>query len=407
MVKKVEEMFPEFHQEKISNNDFKKEKNNLIVLDTNFLLQILELPIDIASKYIDSLKEIKNNLYIPYLVALEFHFNKSTKKKNKARNAQLYVSNIEKKIEELEKSVSDIELLKMENGNEELNKLKGNLELFKKDFLNRVNSFVQNEITDKEDKLYNEVLNVISYSVGEQYSQDWIDAVENEGNSRYLENIPPGFNDSEKIGVRKYNGITYRQKFGDLIIWKDILEKSKEQSNYEKVIFITNDGESTKKNDWIYKTSNMKVGPDIFLMNELKTLSNKKLYILNNTTFVNMINELTIEEIDRIEFEEEKKYIVKIPEWRLEETIKEIADKNSKNQSDIIWFLDSENRLAKIDYDKLTIQNLVSILSDRNESEMLKEELLKKIENQPESPLSKEINNMMHNQDENFLTKNN
>lgn len=38
---------------------------------------------------------------------------------------------------------------------------------------------------------------------------------------------------------------------------------------------------------------------------------------------------------------------------------------------------------------------------------MLKEELLKKIENQPESPLSKEINNMMHNQDENFLTKNN
>ena len=131
----------------------------------------------------------------------------------------------------------------------------------------------------------------------------------------------------------------------------------------------------------------MKVGPDIFLMNELKMLSNKKLYILNNTTFVNMINELTIEEIDRIEFEEEKKYIVKIPEWRLEETIKEIADKNSKNQSDIIWFLDSENRLAKIDYDKLTIQNLVSILSDRNEREMLKEELLKKIENQPESPL--------------------
>lgn len=103
MVKKVEEMFPEFHQEKISNNDFKKEKNNLIVLDTNFLLQILELPIDIASKYIDSLKEIKNNLYIPYLVALEFHFNKSTKKKNKARNAQLYVSNIEKKLKNLKK----------------------------------------------------------------------------------------------------------------------------------------------------------------------------------------------------------------------------------------------------------------------------------------------------------------
>ena len=40
MVKKVEEMFPEFQQEKISNNDIKKEKNNLIVLDTNFLNEI-------------------------------------------------------------------------------------------------------------------------------------------------------------------------------------------------------------------------------------------------------------------------------------------------------------------------------------------------------------------------------
>lgn len=47
-MKKVIEMFPEFHQEKLETTDIKDE-NNLIVVDTNFLLQILELPIDIAT----------------------------------------------------------------------------------------------------------------------------------------------------------------------------------------------------------------------------------------------------------------------------------------------------------------------------------------------------------------------
>ena len=52
-MKKVIEMFPEFHQEKLETTDIKDE-NNLIVVDTNFLLQILELPIDIATKYVDT-----------------------------------------------------------------------------------------------------------------------------------------------------------------------------------------------------------------------------------------------------------------------------------------------------------------------------------------------------------------
>lgn len=396
MTLKVEEMFPEFHQEKISKDDLRSEKNNLIVVDTNFLLQILELPVDIASKYIASLKELKNNLYIPYLVALEFHFNKSTKKKNKSRNAKLYISRIEEKIEELQGNISDIELLKMESNNQELDRLKGNLDLFKKDFLDKVNSFVQNEITDKEDKLYKEVLKIISDSVGEVYDQEWIDDVEKEGESRFEEQIPPGYNDVEKNGIRKYNGITYQRKFGDLIIWKDILKKSSDTSYNDKVIFITNDGESAKKNDLIYKTSNMKVGPSIYLMNELNLLSNKKLYILSNTKFVSMINELSSEEIDRIESDKEKKYIVTIPEWKLEDAKKEISEKNSENSSDIIWFIDSKNRLSKLDFGNLTLQEILMILSNSDESEMLKEELLKKIDKQPDSYVSRKFKLYKH-----------
>lgn len=106
-----------------------------------------------------------------------------------------------------------------------------------------------------------------------------------------------------------------------------------------------------------------------------------------------MINELTYEEIDRIESDEEKKYVVKIPEWRLDETLQEIAMKNSQNESGTVWFLDTENRLAKIEFEQLTIQDLLLILSNPNESKILKEELIKKIERQPTSELSRKYYN--------------
>ena len=152
-MKKVIEMFPEFHQEKLETTDIKDE-NNLIVVDTNFLLQILELPIDIATKYVDSLKSIKRNLYIPYLVALEFHFNKSNKKKTKKRNADSYFKQVESALNQLKSSVQNTDLIKMDIENGKLKHLIGNLELFTDDFLTKVNSFVRDEITDKEDEVY-------------------------------------------------------------------------------------------------------------------------------------------------------------------------------------------------------------------------------------------------------------
>lgn len=183
-MKKVIEMFPEFHQEKLETTDIKDE-NNLIVVDTNFLLQILELPIDIATKYVDSLKSIKRNLYIPYLVALEFHFNKSNKKKTKKRNADSYFKQVESALNQLKSSVQNTDLIKMDIENGKLKHLIGNLELFTDDFLTKVNSFVRDEITDKEDEVYKELLNIISDSIGDVYEQEWIDEIEKEGEKRF------------------------------------------------------------------------------------------------------------------------------------------------------------------------------------------------------------------------------
>ncbi|HGK7933963.1 TPA: PIN-like domain-containing protein, partial [Streptococcus pyogenes] len=333
----------------------------------------------IATKYVDSLKSIKRNLYIPYLVALEFHFNKSNKKKTKKRNADSYFKQVKSALNQLKSSVQNTDLIKMDIENGKLKHLIGNLELFTDDFLTKVNSFVRDEITDKEDEVYKELLNIISDSIGDVYEQEWIDEIEKEGEKRFAEAIPPGFDDKNKDGTRKYNGISYHQKYGDLIIWKDILKKATEQPRGDKVIFITNDGESNKKSDLIYKTSNMKVGPSIFLMNELYMCSRKKLYILNNTTLVNMITELTEDEIDRIEAQEEKKYVVTFPKWILDKAEKDVRARNESNNSSVVYYIDSENRLARIDIDELEPLELISLLENPDVEKMLKEEILKKM----------------------------
>lgn len=373
-MKKIVEMFPEFHQEKLETTDL-KAGNSLIVVDTNFLLQILELPIEIATKYIEALKNVKNNLYIPYLVALEFHFNKSTKKKSKRRNAKEYYEKVNSAMENLKQSLKTIDSLKIDTENNKLEKLSQELSNFSTNFLKKVDDFIKDEITNKEDVVYRDLLDIISDSVGEIYEQNWIDEIEKEGEKRFDNNIPPGYDDRNKNGIRKYNGISYQQKYGDLIIWKDILKKSKEETKRDKVIFITNDGESNKKSDLLYTTSNMKVGPNIYLMNELYMCSRKKLYILNNIRFVNMVSDLSNDEIDRIE----KMYVVHIPEQHLDEAKKLVREKNTLNNSSKIFYIDSENRLARIDTDKIEPFELMALLDDSDVEEMLREELSKKI----------------------------
>ncbi|EKG0035361.1 hypothetical protein O1D86_003413, partial [Vibrio cholerae] len=60
-----------------------------------------------------------------------------------------------------------------------------------------------------------------------------------EGDARFEHRLPPGFKDGGKG----------ENRFGDLIIWYEILSKSKELKNdFEHVVFLSND----EKSDWVY-----------------------------------------------------------------------------------------------------------------------------------------------------------
>lgn len=326
---KMENLFPEFYLKELTSSDLKT--NNLIVLDSNILLDVLRLPSAVSKKYMEAIEKSKNSIFIPYIVGLEFNFNKKETKIRTKQDLEKYEERISESIEKLKDKILDLNFLRHKNKKKEISqKLTdeiGNyfpkLDTFIKD---KVYPVIHEEYSDDLDIRTRELVNLLGESIADILTQEWIDKVQEEGKARYIASIPPGYNDEKnKVskGIpdkRQYSGLEYETQYGDYIEWEEILHKvSKDGMNYgDKVIWVTNDGDSNTKNDIYYRYGHEKIGPHIYLLNELTTLrygydiinsnkkratcpeeaTNKQLYIINGFRFMELANELTKEEAE-------------------------------------------------------------------------------------------------------------
>ncbi|MGO3168697.1 PIN-like domain-containing protein [Senegalia sp. (in: firmicutes)] len=367
----IKEKFPEFFQDRIESQDLENSSNNLIVLDTNFLLDIIQNPTNIAQRYIEALEKVKNNIYIPYLVALEFNFRKSGIKKEKHYNINKYKDKVKNTLEKLKKDISDHDLINIKKNTKDFSsELLKEVENFENKILNMLDKKVSIAITEEENTIYKRLIDIIENKIGEEYSQNWIDEIEEEGQKRYTEKLPPGFNDEIKedteVSSRRYNNICYQRKFGDLIIWKDIINHSKNKPKLgSKIIYVTNDGQSNKKSDLLYKVKDLIIGPHIYLMNELQKESQKELYVLSNLRFIQLATELSDLQIEEMKFmsnkwiqREEYSNIEKrkIIETKLSKMLEEIM-KNSHKEKELIRELEKFEELEESYFGLNDIEN--------------------------------------------------
>jgi hypothetical protein len=106
-----------------------------------------------------------------------------------------------------------------------------------------------------------------------------------EGEFRYRNYVSPGFKDDNKEGTQKY---------GDLIIWKQILSFAKD--NNKPIILVSND----KKSDWcIVEDDDLLPSPD--LLKEFRDYSEQEFYICSFDKFLYAIKkDLNIEIKNRL-----------------------------------------------------------------------------------------------------------
>jgi|GEM_PF-377247 len=284
-------------------------KDAIIVFDSSALLDLYFSPKSERQKIDKEIfSELKDRLWIPNHVQYEYLKNREkiikkpiTEKydplKKKIQNLTTRrKSEISKRIDEIiretingdkhphlkQDSLNDFKKI-VEDFEKKTEDFQKQTEDFQKDILKEITT-VEKEITDVEND--DDVLDSLEehFKVGREYTFNEIIEITKEGKHRYEFKIPPGYGDYYK-GEKKGTQI-----FADLIIWKQILEFSKDEK--KPIIFITND--ITKDDDWGYidkKATEPRIySPREELIKEIKDNSSVDFWMYNLPQFLYQAN---------------------------------------------------------------------------------------------------------------------
>jgi hypothetical protein len=290
-------------------------KNSVFVFDTNVLLNLYRYQSSTRDELLKVLDRLKGRAWIPNHVGLEYQ-----------RNRLSVIAEQHKRYSEVSRIV--LKSISSMQGELEGLQLKKRHSHINPDVLVDSISKITNKFIDELDKLKKKSINVNSDdhirqrldqlfegNVGDAFgSQELLDAIFKDGDKRYGNSIPPGYKDSKKGKDEQdsfsFGGLLYKRKYGDLIVWKQIMDHAK-SSSLKDVIFVTDDA----KSDWWWKVDSggsKTLGARPELVEEISRVSGvDRFYIYNTEGFLNYANEQldaqiaekAIEEVRAVTFE--------------------------------------------------------------------------------------------------------
>lgn len=255
-------------------------KEGTFVFDTNVLLDLYRLPTSSREDLISVLnnENFKDRIWIGFQVLLEFLNNKiaviSDQKNKFTEVKKILNSSIEKYDDSFKTLNTELNKLKLNQRHSLIEPDKyinpENIEKgkkFIKNFIEHLQDLERKQFdVNDEDEIKNKVLNIFENKVGEAFTKDELSKIYELGEERYKAQIPPGYKDSDKKGEYVYKENQFIRKFGDLVLWKEIIKKSKEE-NLKFVVLITGD----IKEDWWEIRRGKKLRSRTELLNEIYT----------------------------------------------------------------------------------------------------------------------------------------
>lgn len=311
-------------------------KECLFVFDTNVLIGFYRYSDSIKETLFNIFEEIKERIWIPYQVALEYQHNRL------------------EAITKQQKAYDDIEKILANK----LNEIKGELGQYSKHSSIKVNDIAEEikvkfEIINEKlkeqkekhpdlftvDDIRDKLTDLLEGKIGAPYTQKELDSYYKKGKERYERDIPPGFSDKKKEDKRYVGDLVIENKYGDLIIWFQIIEKAKAER--KPIILITDD----KKDDWWWKYKGKTIGPQPELIHEIKSKAEVSFYMYQPDQFIRYA----------------KKYLdLKETEQRIQDVIDEVKaksepeDNKNKNSESEEYVLPFEDFL---EYVRLKMEN--------------------------------------------------
>ena len=291
----------------------------VIVLDTSTLGNMYCMAEEPKKTLIDIFGVVKNQLWLPAQVVYEYRKNREKLVENSfvayaLPKEGVYVNRYE----------SEMNAFLNENGSETYHPYlePASLDKIRKaDKLVRENlQIIRTEIKEQyakrksslQKEIENDAVNTLVDSLPHGVPLDFAQQMEivREGELRYRNLIPPGYEDAPPFNQKK-KGL---QRYGDLIIWKEILEYAKEKN--APVIFVCND----LKNDWYHFEGNKATDvPRHELIKEFKDSTGQLFWMYSLKGFIS-------------ELEQRYKDNSALPLFSKLETVKRVLIQNENSQ---------------------------------------------------------------------------
>lgn len=258
--------------------------NTLFVFDTNCLLNLYRCEDETRDDILNVMRTLKNRTWIPFQVGLEFQRRRKTVIHDSIDSLIKIKKNLEKIYNQDFLSSTNIRSHLYSTLNSEVISLLQQIKLPIEGYIKgKISPRIElKESVTNHDFIREEIDNIFDGRVGNLPSQALIDNINAEGEIRYQKEQPPGFKDKKKDGVYNFRNVEFKSCFGDLYLWKEIIEKAK-HVEIKNVIFVTDD----RKDDWWYSFSGKTHGPQADLTTEIcieADIDNFKL--INQSTFL-------------------------------------------------------------------------------------------------------------------------
>ncbi|TGN96000.1 PIN domain-containing protein [Burkholderia sp. USMB20] len=303
----LRDQFPGYYQPTKDNLE-SIWRDATFIVDTNVLLNLYKFPQQARDDLFTVLEKLAGRLWIPFHVALEYQRNRVGVILEENEKFDSTVKQLEKAEAELDQAVARLELGKRGLGIDP-----SPLTTALKDAISKIRESVdkarKNQLSiNHDDAVRNRLEKILGSNIGAPpESQAELDKSLDDAAARYEKRIPPGFLDhgkSKNPNEAKYihDGIEYTAEYGDLIIWRQIIQHANNQ-DIKNLVFVTGD----RKEDWWARKLGQTLGPLPELTQEICRLSSVKMFWMYTVDqFLEMASKALHTPIDKSSIKEVK-----------------------------------------------------------------------------------------------------
>ena len=252
-------------------------KESLFVFDTNILFNLYRYSEATRKDFLALMEQVKDRSFLPHQAAVEYLNGRTQEIERQKENYSESIKQAEAFTQGLEATTKHPFVAPeiMSKFEAVFKELMADLEANKNSHRARLDN----------DDIKDSISTLFDGKTGGAYGNTELEKIIVDGAERYEQKRPPGYMDANKDVPKGCKAINIKARpYGDLIIWKQLLNKAK--SDETSVIFITDDS----KEDWweITKKGKITIGPRPELIKELIDEVGKDFHMYSARRFLDL-----------------------------------------------------------------------------------------------------------------------